>query len=210
MTQVGYTYYNDPPPGAGGLNNNEYCFAELGTATQGGAATGHGNLAAALGMSGELPMGTKLTASANGHSITIVKRDRGYGQGGNGQNSNPYYCIDFWDGESYGGKNPLKALGLGREGVVNVSKPGSGGILGAIENGIKQVPGAGPLIGGAVGDAVGGVTDVGSAISFIFSASGIDRILKVVGGGILLLIAADELIKSAGGSSPIPRVIPVE
>lgn len=206
MTQVGYTYFNDPPPGAGGLNNKEYCFAELGTATRSGQATGVGNLARAMGKKGELPIGTHVTFSANGKSITGVKRDRGYGQGGDGVNSDPSFAVDFWDGTSYGGKNPMAALGLtGGSGKVTVGGSSGGGILDTNILGVSpnDVLGLGnDLTGGVAGNVVTGAKDIGSAIGWIFSANGIDRILKVLGGGVLVLLAANELMKAAGTGAP--------
>jgi hypothetical protein len=121
VVKVGWTVYTGTG-GAGGLRGGEYDFAELGTATRGGVGTGVGNLAKALGMSGELDMGAqvRVRSPVNGVEITIVKRDRGYGQGGNGTTSDQAYSIDFWDGVASGvpgGRNPLAALGLGGKGT---------------------------------------------------------------------------------------------
>jgi hypothetical protein len=108
--QVGFTYYNDPPPGAGDLRWGGYSFAELGTATRGGVATGVGNLGAAFGLHGEEPMGSVWTLYYNGHTVQARKQDRGYGQGGDGTHSDPRYAIDLYDGSAHGLPNLRGAL----------------------------------------------------------------------------------------------------
>ena len=115
---VGYTFYNDPPPGAGRLNWGGYSFAELGTATRGGVATGVGNLASAMGLGGEEPMGSGWSLYA-GHAVVFAeKQDRGYGQGGDGTHSDPRYAIDLYDGSSHGLPNLRAALGAGSSGAL--------------------------------------------------------------------------------------------
>lgn len=43
--RVGWTVFDDVPPGAHNLNTHQYCFAELGTASRiTGRGTGTGNL----------------------------------------------------------------------------------------------------------------------------------------------------------------------
>jgi hypothetical protein len=118
---VGATYYNDPPPGAGDLSAPGFHFAELGTARRtDGGATGVGNAAAALGMSGELPMGFQLDIEYNGRVITADKQDRGYGQGGDGVTSDPYYAIDLYDGSASGLTNAPAALAFPGEGAIRI------------------------------------------------------------------------------------------
>lgn len=108
--QVGYTYYNDPPPGAGNLAWGGYSIAELGTATRTGIATGTGNLAHAFGLAGEERMGELFTLYYNGHTAHARKEDRGYGQGGDGTHSDPRYAIDLYDGHAHGLPNLVGAL----------------------------------------------------------------------------------------------------
>ncbi|MCK9251050.1 MAG: phage tail tape measure protein [Solirubrobacteraceae bacterium] len=104
--RVGYTVYDDPPPGAFGALTNGY--AELGTARRtDGRGTGYGWIARARGMSGELPKDTPLTVRINGKQKTLRKRDRGYGQGGDGVRSDSRYAIDIW-------KDSWGAFGLSR------------------------------------------------------------------------------------------------
>lgn len=82
--RVGWTVFDDAPPGAHNLNTHQYCFAELGTASRiTGRGTGTGNLSKALSLPGELPFGAAVTVRnpANGRQIVIYKEDRGYGQG---------------------------------------------------------------------------------------------------------------------------------
>lgn len=92
--RVGYTVFDDPPPGAFGSLTNGY--AELGTATRSGRGTGRGWIARALGLKGELPANTPLTITIGSRSATLRKRDRGYGQGGDGTTSDPRYALDVW------------------------------------------------------------------------------------------------------------------
>lgn len=96
--RIGATEFSDSGVGAsgrlgqvGGVN-----FAELGTATRGGVATNIGWIAKAFGDSGELPMLQKLEIRYKGKSVIGYKTDRGYGQGGNGINSDPTWAIDLW------------------------------------------------------------------------------------------------------------------
>lgn len=93
--RVGATVFDDPPPGAfGGLSNG---YAELGTAKRtDGSATGFGWIAKALGLKGELPANTPLAITINGRTHTLRKRDRGYGQGGDGKTSDPSWALDIW------------------------------------------------------------------------------------------------------------------
>lgn len=131
-SMTGATYYNDPPPGAGNLEAPGYHFAELGTATRGGVATGTGNLAQVFGLSGELPMGTQVDIEYGGRVITADKQDRGYGQGGDGIHSDPAYSIDLYDGSASGLADARGALGFPGSGQVRVrlhrgvSAPASG------------------------------------------------------------------------------------
>ena len=86
--RTGATVFSDPPPGAFGSLRGGY--AELGTATRGGGATGSGYLARALGRRGELPAHYPLEVKIHGRSRVLRKQDRGYGQG------TPSYGIDIW------------------------------------------------------------------------------------------------------------------
>lgn len=148
---VGWTVFDDAPPGAGNLNTHEYCFAELGTASRiTGGLSGGGNLARALSLPGELPMGTHVVVrnAGNGRSIEIVKQDRGYGQGGDGTHSDPAYAIDFWGWQgAHGGMDGAAALGLGGKGtgleIVSVSGVvvGGSGARGPTKKVIKVKPG---------------------------------------------------------------------
>ncbi len=115
---VGYTEYNDPPPGAGNLSWGGYSFAELGTATTRGIATGVGWLAKAFGTFGEEPMGAEFTLYLNGHTALARKEDRGYGQGGDGTTSDARYAIDLYDGSSHGLPSLPRALGAGGKGAL--------------------------------------------------------------------------------------------
>jgi TP901 family phage tail tape measure protein len=89
--KTGYTTYDEDGPGAFGDLMKGKGYAELGTATSGGAGTGSGFIAKALGMSGELPKDFPLDVKIGsiGKVATLFKRDRGYGQG------NPYWSIDI-------------------------------------------------------------------------------------------------------------------
>lgn len=115
---VGFTFYNDPPPGAGNLRWGGYSFAELGTATRAGVATGVGNLAEAMGLQGEEPMGSEWTLYAGHAAVFARKEDRGYGQGGDGTHSDPRYAIDLYDGAAYGLPNLVAALGAPSSGAL--------------------------------------------------------------------------------------------
>lgn len=115
---VGYTFYNDPPPGAGNLSWGGYSFAELGTATRAGVLTGDGNLGAAFGMQGEEPIGSEWTLYAGHQAVVARKEDRGYGQGGDGVHSDPRYAIDLYDGSAHGLPNLPAALGAGGSGAL--------------------------------------------------------------------------------------------
>jgi hypothetical protein len=116
--QVGYTFYNDRPPGAGDLRYGGYSFAELGTATRAGVATGIGNLGHAFGVYGEEPMGSVWSLYLNGKVVQARKEDRGYGQGGDGTHSDPHYAVDLYDGSRWGLPNLRGALGAGGSGTV--------------------------------------------------------------------------------------------
>lgn len=95
--KTGYTVYNDSPPGSFGDLTNGY--AELGTATVSGL-TGYGYLAQLFGRSGELPENFPLDVKINGKVKTLLKRDRGWGQGSNS------HAIDIWqDSWGYFGLN---------------------------------------------------------------------------------------------------------
>lgn len=107
---VGFTFFNDPPPGAGDLRWGGYSFAELGTATREGVLSGVGNLGKAFGLYGEEPMGSLWTLYYNGHLAEARKEDRGYGQGGDGTHSDPRYSVDLYDGSSHGLPNLRGAL----------------------------------------------------------------------------------------------------
>lgn len=115
---VGFTFYNDPPPGAGNLRWGGYSFAELGTASRAGVATGEGNLGLAFGMAGEEPMGSEWTLYAGHQAVLARKQDRGYGQGGDGVHSDPRYAIDLYDGAAYGLPNLVAALGAASSGAL--------------------------------------------------------------------------------------------
>jgi hypothetical protein len=83
--------FNDPGGGAfGGLQNPGYHYAELGTATSGGQATGHGWLARALGMPGEVGAGFKIQIEHNGKTVFATCEDRGFGSG------DPHRAIDLY------------------------------------------------------------------------------------------------------------------
>ena len=92
--RIGYTTFSDDPPGAFGSLKGTY--AELGTATRGGSATGRGWIAKALGLPGELAGRQPLTVTINGHTDVLEKGDRGYGQGGDGTWSNSRFGLDVW------------------------------------------------------------------------------------------------------------------
>lgn len=81
--KTGYTIYSGSGQGAGGNLQSGKGYAELGTATSGGAGTGSGYMAKALGMSGELPMGFPVDVKipSTGKTAELFKKDRGYGQG---------------------------------------------------------------------------------------------------------------------------------
>jgi TP901 family phage tail tape measure protein len=98
-TRVGATVYDDPPPGAFG--SLERGFAELGTATSGGTGTGRGYLAQRWGLPGELPENAPIDIARHGRVVTLLKRDRGYGQGSS------RYAIDIW-------KDSWRKLGIDR------------------------------------------------------------------------------------------------
>jgi TP901 family phage tail tape measure protein len=117
--KVGYTVFDDDPPGAFGSLTNGY--AELGTATKGGRGTGVGWLARALGMSGELDANTPLTVQIGQRSAVLRKRDRGYGQGSDPNRSDPRWALDVW-------RDSWAKLGLNRnsKGTATVSL-GKGG-----------------------------------------------------------------------------------
>lgn len=86
---------------------------------------------------------------------------------------------------------------------------GSGGILNTNVLGVSPndvLGAANDALGGVPGNAISGISSVGSALGFIFSASGMERILKITGGGLICLLAINELIKSAGNVSPVPHV----
>ena len=88
--KTGYTVFDDAGGGYLGHLQQGNGYAELGTATQGGSATGVGYIARALGMSGELKDKFPLDVKINGKMRRMYKRDRGYGQG------DPYYSIDIY------------------------------------------------------------------------------------------------------------------
>lgn len=115
---IGFTYYNDPPPGAGNLRWGGYSFAELGTATRQGVATGEGNLSLAFGLTGEEPIGSEWTLYAGHQAVVAKKEDRGYGQGGDGTHSDPRYAIDLYDGSRFGLPDLRAALGAGSSGAL--------------------------------------------------------------------------------------------
>ena len=79
--KTGYTVFDDLGGGYRGHLQQGNGYAELGTATQGGIATGMGYLAQALGIPGELAEKFPLDVKINGRRKRMVKRDRGYGQG---------------------------------------------------------------------------------------------------------------------------------
>lgn len=88
--KTGYTTYDVDGPGAYGDLMKGKGYAELGSATAGGAGTGAGFIAKVLGRSGELPKDFPLEVKIGSHApATLYKRDRGYGQG------DPYYSIDI-------------------------------------------------------------------------------------------------------------------
>ncbi len=87
--RVGATVYDDPPPGAFGSLANGF-RSSFGTARRtDGGGTGFGWLARAFGMRGELPANFAVDFAHNGKIVTLAKRDRGYGQGGDGVTSDP-------------------------------------------------------------------------------------------------------------------------
>lgn len=95
---VGATWYqrSNRDGACGTLNDGRLHFAELGTATNRGDATGRGWLARALGRPGELPCGFGLRIRYNGRQTYATKADNGYGQGGNGITSDPAYAMDLY------------------------------------------------------------------------------------------------------------------
>jgi hypothetical protein len=66
-----------------------------------------------------------------------------------------------------------------------------------LSNLVDSVPG-GSTINKAASSAASEVSSVANAIGWVFSASGADRILKTVGGGLLVLLALNELLKAGG------------
>jgi len=86
------SYYEGPGEGSfGGLQSPGYHYAELGTAFPGQSApTGHGRLASALGLSGEVGAGFKIQIQANGKTVFATCEDRGEG------GSNPKRAIDLY------------------------------------------------------------------------------------------------------------------
>lgn len=157
---VGFTYYNDPPPGAGNLAWGGYSFAELGTATRAGVATGIGNLGKALGLGTEEPMGSEWTLYLNGHSAFARKQDRGYGQGGDGEHSDPRYAIDLYDGSSHGLPNLRGALHAPPSGALWIMR-------GRWHPPMAPPPGAAQLapLGGLVASPIVTGPDPGGAIA---------------------------------------------
>lgn len=116
--QVGYTYYNDPPPGAGDLKWGGYSFAELGTASRQGNLTLRGNLGLAFGLGAAFPLGSDWTLYLNGKLAHAKLEDHGYGQGGDGTYSDPRYAVDLYDGSRFGLPNLRRALGAGSSGAL--------------------------------------------------------------------------------------------
>jgi hypothetical protein len=158
--QVGYTFYNDPPPGAGNLSYGGYAFAELGTATRQGVATGVGNLGQAMGLSGEEPMGSEWTLYAGHKAIYARKEDRGYGQGGDGTHSDPRYAIDLYDGSAHHLPNLVAALGAGSSGALWIMR-GRWHPPMALPPGSAKLEAVGGLVAGPAGS--GGAAAVSSA-----------------------------------------------
>jgi hypothetical protein len=115
---VGYTFYNDEPPGAGHIEYGGYSFAELGTADKKGAGTGVGNLATAMGLGGEEALGSTWSLYAGHVVVQAQLRDHGYGQGSDPIHSDPRYAVDLWDGSHWGRPNLVAALGAGSSGAL--------------------------------------------------------------------------------------------
>ena len=88
--KTGYTVFDDSGGGYLGHLQQGNGYAELGTATKGGVATGMGYIAQALGIPGELADKFPLDVKINGRTKRMYKRDRGYGQG------TPDYSIDIY------------------------------------------------------------------------------------------------------------------
>lgn len=128
--KLGGTTYSDSPPGAFG--GDLWGYAELGTARRtDGGGTGFGWLARAFGRSGELPANAEVEFKRNGQTVTLRKRDRGYGQGGDGSTSDSYYAVDFWGssasklGINVGWKGDVWARPT--SGTFDPNPPGGGG-----------------------------------------------------------------------------------
>jgi lysozyme-like protein len=79
---------------------------------------------------------------------------------------------------------------------------------------LSKIVGDIPIVGGTLNGAADTVKNtassaasdagsIASAIGFVFSASGADRILKVLGGGVLIIIALDQLLKAGTGVSAV-------
>ena len=171
---VGYTFYNDPPPGAGNLRWGGYSFAELGTATRAGVATGVGNLAAAMGLGGEETMSSTWSLYA-GHAVVLArKEDRGYGQGGDGTHSDPRYAIDLYDGSHYGLPSLPAALGAGGSGALWIMR-------GRWHAPMALPPGAARLA--ALGGLVAGPVSGGSAAAVSSARHDYSTKVKATGKG---------------------------
>lgn len=91
-----------------------------------------------------------------------------------------------------------KGVAVAVGGPLSLPVLAAGDILGGSTNPIKQV-------GAAIGDAVSWATELGKFLAFLTTASGWDRVLKVGGGGLLLLMALNELVK-AGGVNPVTTI----
>lgn len=148
---------------------------------------------------GNLPYKSKVRVTYNGKSIVAEKLDIGLGGGPCGGHARR---IDLW-------WETAKALGFNGLGVVTVTtedeaagdKGGSNreNVEGLLEPfGGAKSPGA---LEGAVSAATGWTKDLSKILSFLDSSDGIIRVLKVVGGAILMLIAIDELSKISPGPS---------
>jgi TP901 family phage tail tape measure protein len=113
--KTGYTVFDDAGGGYRGHLQKGKGYAELGTATLGGVATGKGLIARALGMSGELPDKYPLDVKINGKTRRMYKRDRGYGQG------DTWHSIDIY-------KDSWGRFGLGpySKGTAKIRKIGGG------------------------------------------------------------------------------------
>lgn len=175
---------SDPTSGTHGYKgdnlNGKMAFAEL-------------NMGTALG---NLPYKSKVTINYKGKSVIAEKLDIGAGGGpchGHARR------IDLWYQTAQAlGFSGLDTVTIETEAEHSVGKDKHGEpIEGLLE------PFGGPHSPGALEGAAGALSswtgDLAKVLKFLLSASGWQRILKILAGGILLIIAIDELSKIGPG-----------